>query len=67
MTIDSLENKDNFRLIDDILINELSFLPEMDKFLLKNTNLSIKEIASQLGFSTTNYFCSFFKKQTNPL
>ena len=35
------------------------------KFLLKNTNLSIKEIASQLGFSTTNYFCSFFKKQTN--
>ena len=35
------------------------------KNLLKNTNPSIKEISSLLGFSDSHYFCNFFKKKTN--
>lgn len=32
------------------------------KYLLQTTNLSIKEIASKLGFDDANYFTSFFKR-----
>ncbi|KAI9433783.1 helix-turn-helix domain-containing protein [Russula earlei] len=34
------------------------------KYLLANTNNSIKEIADQLGFADANYFSSFFKNST---
>jgi AraC family transcriptional activator of pobA len=33
------------------------------KYLLLATSLSIKEIAYELGFESTNYFFSFFKKE----
>jgi AraC-like DNA-binding protein len=32
------------------------------KYLLHSTNLSIKEISGQMGFSDPNYFTTFFKK-----
>lgn len=35
------------------------------KYLLHSTNLSIKEISSQLGFHDPNYFGVFFKKSEN--
>ena len=35
------------------------------KYLLHSTNLSIKEISNQLGFSDPNYFTSFFKQFEN--
>lgn len=35
------------------------------KMLLKNTNHSIKEISSHLGFADSHYFCNVFKKKTN--
>ncbi|HMH34932.1 MAG TPA: AraC family transcriptional regulator [Puia sp.] len=35
------------------------------KYLLHSTNLSIKEISSQLGFNDPNYFTSFFKQFEN--
>jgi len=34
------------------------------KFLLRNTTISIKEIAYKLGFSESNYFSHYFKKYT---
>jgi AraC family transcriptional regulator, transcriptional activator of pobA len=34
------------------------------KILLKNGQISQKEIAYQLGFDTPNYFSSYFKKHT---
>ena len=39
-------------------------LQKMDRaqMLLKTTNSSITDIAYQLGFSSSNYFCSVFKK-----
>ena len=33
--------------------------------LLKNTRFSVAEIARMVGFSSTSYFCSVFKKQLN--
>ena len=35
------------------------------KYLLHSTNLSIKEISNQLGFTDPNYFTVFFKKFEN--
>ncbi|MBR5586837.1 MAG: helix-turn-helix transcriptional regulator [Clostridia bacterium] len=35
---------------------------EKAKVLLKNSNLSLSEIAVQTGFSDANYFCRIFKK-----
>ena len=35
------------------------------KYLLHSTNLSIKEIANQVGFTDPNYFTSFFSKLEN--
>jgi AraC family transcriptional activator of pobA len=35
------------------------------KYLLHSTNLSIKEISSQVGFTDPNYFTSFFTKSEN--
>jgi AraC-like DNA-binding protein len=35
------------------------------KYLLQTTSLSIKEIASKLGFDDANYFTSFFKRCEN--
>lgn len=35
------------------------------KMLLENTNHSVKEISSRLGFADSHYFCSVFKKKTN--
>ena len=37
---------------------------EKSKVLLKNTQLSLAEIANQVGFSDVNYFCRIFKKYT---
>lgn len=37
---------------------------EKAKLLLETTGMSITAIALDLGFSTSNYFCSVFKKQT---
>ena len=34
------------------------------KELLKTTNLSIKEISAEIGFTDQNYFSNVFKKQT---
>ncbi|HTJ50833.1 MAG TPA: AraC family transcriptional regulator [Cyclobacteriaceae bacterium] len=35
------------------------------KSLLKNSSISIKQIAFQLGFSESNHFSNYFKKHTN--
>lgn len=37
---------------------------EKSKLLLRNTRLSLSEIAQQTGFSDANYFCRIFKKYT---
>ena len=34
------------------------------KFLLRNTDRSVTEIAGQCGFSSYNYFCTVFRKAT---
>lgn len=46
-------------------IYKANLLTEKAKFLLKNTNLNISEIAESLGFSDSLYFSRFFKKHTN--
>ncbi len=38
---------------------------EMAKNLLKNSTISISELAAQLGYTSPSYFCSIFKKCTN--
>jgi AraC family transcriptional regulator of arabinose operon len=38
---------------------------ETAKYLLKTTNLSIKEIAERIGFEELNYFSRAFKKETS--
>lgn len=37
---------------------------EKAKFLLKNHNMKIKEVARQCGFLDSNYFCRIFHKKT---
>lgn len=37
---------------------------EKAKLLLETTNTSITDLAFDLGFSSSNYFCSVFKKET---
>jgi AraC family transcriptional activator of pobA len=45
------------------------FITNEARYLLIHTKLSLKEVASQLGFADQSYFTRFFKKQTgmNPL
>jgi AraC family transcriptional activator of pobA len=35
------------------------------KYLLHSTDLTIKEISNQMGFTDPNYFAVFFKKYEN--
>lgn len=35
------------------------------KYNLLKTNLSVKHIASECGFASTEYFCNYFRKETN--
>ena len=37
---------------------------EKAKELLKQTDLTISQVAAQTGFSDYNYFCRVFKKET---
>ena len=47
-----------FEYIQDYRINK-----SID--FLKNTNMSISEIAYENGFCTSSYYCEIFKKKTN--
>ena len=47
-----------FEYIQDYRINK-----SID--FLKNTNMSISEIAYENGFCTPSYYCEIFKKKTN--
>ncbi|MFR4170848.1 MAG: helix-turn-helix domain-containing protein [Lachnospiraceae bacterium] len=38
---------------------------EKSVFLLRNTTMSITEIAYAYGFSNTSYFCELFRKNYN--
>jgi AraC-like DNA-binding protein len=40
----------------------LQLLHDRARRLLRNTNLSVKEIAFQLGYDSQNYFSRAFKK-----
>lgn len=40
------------------------YLIQESKVLLKNTDMSIKEIVSELNFPTATFFCRYFKRNT---
>lgn len=44
-------------------INKCKVLRAID--LLRNTNISVKEIAFEVGFEDPNYFCHVFRKEEN--
>jgi AraC family transcriptional activator of pobA len=60
--LNSLIKKQTGRTAKESIQNRL--LLEI-KYLLHSTNLTIKEIASQLGFNDANYFSSFFTRLEN--
>ena len=73
ITLQELANETNYSLsrFKSKFKEELGITPaeyitlqKMDRaqMLLKTTNSSITDIAYQLGFSSSNYFCSVFKK-----
>lgn len=73
ITLQELANETNYSLsrFKSKFKEELGITPaeyitlqKMDRaqMLLKTTNFSITDIAYQLGFSSSNYFCSVFKK-----
>ena len=53
-----------FKRITGFTPNEMKIKIQMQKAeaLLRTTNLSIDEIASHIGYSSTNYFRRIFKK-----
>jgi AraC-like DNA-binding protein len=60
--LNSLVKKHTGMTIKGIIQNRLLL---ETKYLLHSTNLSIKEISNQLGFSDPNYFATFFKRLEN--
>ena len=73
ITLQELANETNYSLSrfkskfkEELGITPVEYitLQKMDRaqMLLKTTNSSITDIAYQLGFSSSNYFCSVFKK-----